>query len=396
MTNVGNFAVVGKVFDSYEQFFQAFDEFCKKNYQPFIITTNNSRQVTLHCRHGHKRGSESTGKRKNLHYIYLGCTAKITCYKPAKLKSVKITTVNLVHNHEISDSAYQRTEVNELEAELITDLHDGNCKTSQIARVLKNKYDKDLSTKQIRNGEKKEVIMKLLEHKSKLSIREINIGSDDGCVNGRKETCFQRHGELFPNQNIRMILVGPSNCGKTVALLNMIYASNGISFKNIYIYSKSLYQKKYQELGSIMKTLPEIGYYTYNNSESVISLDDVKPYSIMIFDDTACEPKGHMRSYFSLGRHKNVDSFYLSQTYSQIPKMLIRDNANCLLVFHQDRTNLHHIFTDHVEPDVKFEKFVEMCALAWNSRQNGCLMINKECDLDKGRYRIGFDTFIML
>lgn len=243
---------------------------------------------------------------------------------------------------------------------------------------------------------KNSVKMKLQVHKSKLPIREINVVTNRGNDEEDKNNGFRRHSDLFPKDNIRMILVGPSNCGKTVALLNMIYAPNGISFKNIYIYSKSLYQKKYQELASVMKTLPQIGYYTFNNSESVISPDDVKPYSIMIFDDIACEPKGHMRSYFSMGRHKNVDSFYLSQTYSQIPKMLIRDNANCLLVFRQDRKNLHHIFTDHVEPDVKFEKFVEMCALAWNSRQNGCLMINKECDLNAGRYRVGFDTFIIL
>jgi len=52
--------------------------------------------------------------------------------------------------------------------------------------------------------------------------------------------------------------------------------------------------------------------------------------------------------------------------------------------------------TDAVVPDMKFDKFIEICSLAWNSGSNGCLMINKECNLNEGRYRIGFDTFIIL
>lgn len=67
-----------------------------------------------------------------------------------------------------------------------------------------------------------------------------------------------------------------------------------------------------------------------------------------------------------------------------------------ILIFRQDSLNLKHIFEDHVAPDVKFEKFCEMCSLAWNANVFGCLMINKECDIDKGRYRVGFDNYILL
>ena len=55
-----------------------------------------------------------------------------------------------------------------------------------------------------------------------------------------------------------------------------------------------------------------------------------------------------------------------------------------------------YTFADAVVPDMKFEKFIEICSLAWHSRSNGCLLINKECDMNQGRYRIGFDTFITL
>ena len=44
------FSVLGKTFPSEEDFFEAFHNFCKTSYQPFIIVTINKRQVTLQCR----------------------------------------------------------------------------------------------------------------------------------------------------------------------------------------------------------------------------------------------------------------------------------------------------------------------------------------------------------
>ena len=159
-----------------------------------------------------------------------------------------------------------------------------------------------------------------------------------------------------------------------------------------------MYQPKYQELGVVMRSVPEIGYFTFNDSESVPSPDIIQPYSVMIFDDVASDSNKnqHLRAYFSMGRHKHVDSFFLCQTYSTVPKQLVRDNANVILLFRQDITNLRHVFEDHVIPDMKFEKFCEMCSLAWNASDFGCLMINKECDLNDGRYRVGFDNYIIL
>ena len=42
----------------------------------------------------------------------------------------------------------------------------------------------------------------------------------------------RRHGELLPN-NIRGIFCGPSNCGKTNALLTLITNPSGLKFENI-------------------------------------------------------------------------------------------------------------------------------------------------------------------
>ena len=108
---------------------------------------------------------------------------------------------------------------------------------------------------------------------------------------------------------------------------------------------------------ALISSVKGMGYYTFYDNEDVIPPDSAKPNSIMIFDDVACEKQNNIRSYFSMGRHKDIDSFYLCQTYTRIPKNLVRDNANILIVFKQDELNLKHIFSDHVGSDMRFDDF---------------------------------------
>jgi len=200
----------------------------------------------------------------------------------------------------------------------------------------------------------------------------------------------RKHGPLLPN-SIRCIITGPSNSGKTNILFNLLFDEKGLVFENIYVFSKSLYQEKYKFLAKVLPK--EIGYFPFDDNSVVISPSEAKPNSIMIFDDIACEKHDNIRNYFTMGRHNNIDTFYLGQTYSRIPKQLVRDNTNFLVLFKQDEMNLKHIYNDHVTTDMPFDKFKSLCGKAWNNKY-GFLVIDKESDIDKGRYRLGFDTFV--
>jgi len=63
-----------------------------------------------------------------------------------------------------------------------------------------------------------------------------------------------------------------------------------------------------------------MGYHTFSHNDNVLDYSEAKNNSIMILDDVACEKQDNVRSYFCMGRHKNIIN---------IPKHLIRDNANC-------------------------------------------------------------------
>lgn len=230
--------------------------------------------------------------------------------------------------------------------------------------------------------------MKTIKQSISLPIGEIKCESDDVGTS-------RRHGILLPS-NIRAIICGPSNCGKTNLLMNLLYNPNGLSFQNIYLYSKSRYQSKYRELENVLALVPEIGYFPFDDNESVIAPSEAKENSIFIFDDVACENQSHIRAYFCMGRHKNIDTFYLSQTYTRIPKHLVRDNANFLVLFKQDFTNLKHIYYDHVNTDMTFQKFTEICQHCWRISNYSCIVIDKTRDLNDGRYRLGFDEYIII
>lgn len=204
----------------------------------------------------------------------------------------------------------------------------------------------------------------------------------------------RRHSPLLPN-HVRAIFCGPSSCGKTNALLTLLIHANGLRFENVYVYSKSLQQPKYEFLRKVIEKTPGVNYYPFSDHEQVIQPADVKKQSVMIFDDVACEKQDNIRAYFCMGRHRDVDSIYLCQTYSRIPKHLIRDNTNFLVIFRQDDLNLRHIYDDHVNTDMTFHEFHQLCAVCWKDKY-AFLAIDKDSDMNHGRYRRNFDHFVTI
>lgn len=229
--------------------------------------------------------------------------------------------------------------------------------------------------------------MRIVKQKNQLSIDNL-----DDVVSSSKQ--FNQHGDLLPPK-IRAIICGPSACGKTNLMITLLTHKNGLRFENVYIFSKSLYQPKYKFLEEALNKVPMINYYPFSENDDIINPTNAKEYSIFIFDDVACDKQDNIKQYFSMGRHKKVDAFYLCQTYTRIPKHLIRDNANVIIAFKQDDMNLRHIYDDHVTTDMAFNHFKDICQECWKDKF-GFLVIAKDLELNRGRYRKGFDNYILL
>lgn len=192
---------------------------------------------------------------------------------------------------------------------------------------------------------------------------------------------------LFPN-NIRCIICGPSGSGKTVVLYNLIVKKEGLKFTNLYIISQSLEQEKYKKIRDIFRLCDnEVKLHTY--SECDLTPQDVEKYSVVVFDDINSP---NIAPFFSMGRHRNINVFYLCQSYSKAHKHL-RDNINFLILFKQDDLNLKHIYNNHVGNDFSFKQFRNLCHNCWDRNKFGFIVIDKERSKNNGKYRFMFDQF---
>lgn len=226
--------------------------------------------------------------------------------------------------------------------------------------------------------------MKIVKQKEKLPI--INLDDHVGDFVPR----FKRHSLLLPN-NIRAIICGPSGCGKSNVMISLLMDPNGLKFENIYLYSKSLYQPKYTFLTDVLTGIKGIEFFPFSENEQVIDPTEAKPNSVIIFDDIVCEKQSKIRNFFCFGRHKLIDCFYLSQSYARVPKNLIRENLNLIILFKQDELSLKHIYADHLATDMSFDNFKTLCNQCWRNKYD-FIVIDKESN--EGRYRRCFDEFI--
>ena len=136
--------------------------------------------------------------------------------------------------------------------------------------------------------------------------------------------------------------------------------------------------------------------FTFYENEQVIEPERALPNSVFIFDDVICENQNIVHSYFFRGRHNLVDVCYLAQSFARVPKQLLRDNSNFIVLFKQDETNLKHVYMDHCSGDMKYSDFKDFCTSCWQRGKFEFVTISKDCERDNGRYRHGFDTFVVI
>ena len=175
------------------------------------------------------------------------------------------------------------------------------------------------------------------------------------------------------NNNNRTLLVGPSFSGKTYLMLKIL---SRISDRDIYI---------------ITKSPPE----QYTNSKIKIKeiSDEIKPLNeyengIIVFDDILGSSNSNfIDQFFIRGRHNNLDIYYLSQSYFDLPKRTIRINSNKIILFNQTLKDIEHIYRDVSGYDMSYDEFKELCRKSWEDDYN-YLCIDRSKKRDRGRYCI--------
>lgn len=194
---------------------------------------------------------------------------------------------------------------------------------------------------------------------------------------------------LLPNP-VRCLIVGSSGSGKTNLLLNFIYNKNGIPFKHLYVFSRSIEQPAYTQLRKHYEKVErvigsQIAYF-YSNCNDLLPLDDCKNNSLAVFDDCVLDEQSKLKDYFIRGRHKHISCIYLSQNYSLVDMQVIRNNVNLLCIFKQNKHYTKRIYDDFVGSDMSFEQFETICNQCW-SKPFGFISIDVNRKTNDGKFR---------
>jgi hypothetical protein len=200
-----------------------------------------------------------------------------------------------------------------------------------------------------------------------------------------------KHHAALPN-SIRAIIIGPSGSGKTQLLLNLIM--RWMKWDKLYLIAPSVDdQKCYEVLKDFNENASEIAgedvieFITdIDEAPSVEDLDG-SINNMVVYDDVMLDKQKNPARIFSRGRHKNTDVIYVTQRYTQIPKV-IRDNCNVLCVFNGvDTHTLRNIWQTWCS-DMDFNQFRNFFSHA-QSAPHGFVTINLHDP--RTRYRIGLD-----
>jgi len=201
-------------------------------------------------------------------------------------------------------------------------------------------------------------------------------------VDGKKHIDKNAFAPKFP---FRYLICGTSSSGKTNMTVNLILKY--IHFDKLYIYAKNLDQPIYRFLKQFFESAEEKIkkklkledddetikiYHEFDTLEDVIPIEELdgETQKLVIFDDfNFNKNQAVVTEYFSRGRHKNVSSIYLAQSYFQTPKN-VRINCNMFSFFNIPSSRDINLIISDLPIPVSKEKLKELFKTAMNKRYN--------------------------
>ena len=162
------------------------------------------------------------------------------------------------------------------------------------------------------------------------------------------------------NKCKRTLIVGPSFCGKTHLLLNKLRLIRlEDPEKQIRIITRS--PEQYEDAEQCI----DIGDVSVE--ENVGDLEEYRGCCV-VFDDMLDSDQKLIDRFFTRGRHKLSDVYYLCQSCFDAPKKTVRNNSNIIFLFQQTLKDVEHIHRDIAGFDMSYEEFKSLCREAWNEK----------------------------
>ena len=111
-----------------------------------------------------------------------------------------------------------------------------------------------------------------------------------------------------------------------------------------------------------------------NQNPNYKTSNEIKPInkykvSVVIFDDMlGAKNSSQIDEFFTRGRHEDLDVYYISQSYSGLPRQSIRNNSDRLILFKQTHIDVQSMYYDIGAYDMNYDEFKQICHKAWDEK----------------------------
>ena len=170
------------------------------------------------------------------------------------------------------------------------------------------------------------------------------------------------------NINNRTLIIRLSNCGKSY-------------------FMKYILLRKQEPNFMIIKSLNHYANIKAQTSDESQPLNENENTTV-VFDDMLLSKQGSNNDlFFTGGRHNNIDIYYTSQGYFDLPKNTIRNNSNIYFLIKQSLRDIKLLFHDIAGLDMKLEEWKELCRRPWEKHYD-YLQIDRLAKTGHGRCTI--------
>ena len=211
----------------------------------------------------------------------------------------------------------------------------------------------------------------------------------------------------------RIIVVGGSGSGKTNFLCNALMKPQ-LKFEKIYMYSKNLFQPKYQFIKKELdntefllnkktrakKQQPyKIVEVWSDNINDLISLDELKKnkeyLNLVIIDDfpiLSKQMQDTVGRFFTQCRHYNCTIIYLQQLYFQLPRS-VRNNLSHIVIFQNNNKKEKDMLAQQLGGNLEKGQFSRLYNKILSKKYNWMLIDNTTDDINM-MYRSGYTKLL--
>ena len=145
--------------------------------------------------------------------------------------------------------------------------------------------------------------------------------------------------------------------------------------------------QKHEPIFIITKSLNQYPNIKAQTSDEIQPLNEYEN-SVVSFDDMLLsKQESNIDLFLTPGRHKNIDIYYISQSYFHLPKNTIRNNSNIIILFKQTLRDIILLFHDIAGKDMDLREWKHLCRKAWENDYD-FLQIDRFAKIGNGRYTI--------